>query len=63
MKTAKFLTKNLTDEALITICNNKGSIKYEGVLSEIPYSVIKGTVVTGLELGYCGDIIIEITEE
>lgn len=56
-----FLNKYISDKAIVTIVNNKGSIRYTGELSKMPYIVIKGMEFEKIEgLGSENDLIITI---
>lgn len=61
MKTFKFLCDYISDEAIITIADNRGGIKYTGKLAEMPFRVISGTTFVSVEgLGSENDLIITV---
>lgn len=61
MKTTRFLLDYLTDTALVTICDNHGSILYEGQLGEMPIVTVRGTILVGVHgLGSSNDIVVEV---
>ena len=61
MKTTHFLLNYLTDTAMVTICDNHGSILYEGQLGEMPIVTVRGTILVGVHgLGSSKDIIVEV---
>lgn len=64
MNTNKFLRKYLTMEARVTICNDRGSILYEGELGELRVALTRHTRIKSIEgLGSQDDIIITVTAE
>lgn len=64
MNTNKFLRGYLAMEARVTICNDRGSILYEGELGEMPAITTRHTKVKSVEgLGSQDDLIITVTEE
>lgn len=63
MKTTKFVLDYLSENAIVTICNTRGSILYEGGLGEMAMSVVRGTIVSRIDgLGSQNDIIIEVAQ-
>lgn len=61
MTTFKFLCNYISDDAIVTIVNTHGSIKYTGKLETMPYAVIKGTEFEKIEgLGTQKDLIITV---
>lgn len=61
MTTFKFTSKYISDEAIVTIVNTHGSIKYTGKLADMPYSAISGTTFEKIEgLGTENDLIITV---
>lgn len=61
MKTTTFLLNYLDNNAIVTINNTQGSILYEGLLGDLPISIVRETTVNRIEgLGSNNDIIIEI---
>ena len=64
MKTTQFTLKYLTAEAVVTICNTKGSILYSGELGQLMVRLIRGTRVVSVEgLGSENDLIITVENE
>ena len=61
MKTTTFLLNYLDNNAIVTINNTHGDILYEGLLGELPISIVRDTTVNRIEgLGSNNDIIIEV---
>ena len=65
MNTNKFLRHYLSMEARVTICNDRGSILYEGRLGDVPARLTNYyTKVKSVEgLGSQDDLIITVTKE
>ena len=64
MKTTEFFYKYLNDNAIVSICNTKGSIFYNGELGEVPFSLVAKTRLISIDgLGENGEIFITIEKE
>lgn len=62
MTTFKFLCKYISDDAIVTIVNDKGSIKYTGELGIMPHSAIANTDFISIDgLGSENDLIITVS--
>jgi hypothetical protein len=56
-----FLANYISDNAIVTIVNNKGSIRYTGELGSMPYSVVKGMEFEKIDgLGSENDLFITV---
>ena len=61
MTTFKFLTDYISDDAIITIVNTHGSIKYTGKCGEMPRYIYAHTEFVKIEgLGTENDLIITV---
>jgi hypothetical protein len=64
MTTFKFLCKYIRDEAIVSIVNDKGSIKYCGKWLDMPFSIIAQTEFVSIDgLGSENDLIITVTDK
>lgn len=62
MKATQFFEKFLKDYTRISLCNDRGSILYNGSAGKTPYFLIKNTVVVSIDAGdEQSGVFIEIT--
>ena len=63
MKTNRFLLNYLNGEAIVTICNDRGSILFEGKVCDMRLDMTRPTTIEKIEgLGSHNDIIITVRD-